>query len=99
MLFRSPGPYDSAKSATILMPASVANPIASTDMPVSTAAKVDMSKENVIGLMSKGRQRIQAKEIYPKYAHNYLWEEDRHPTLLTSADLSEYTPPLPDRPP
>ena len=34
-------------------------------------------------------------EVQPRYARDFLWEEDRHPTFLTSADLSERAPPMP----
>ena len=45
------------------------------------------------------RRSLKTHEVQPRYACNFLWEEDRRPTFLTSADISEYAPPLPDPPP
>ena len=57
-----------------------------------------MSKESAGSLRVKEKGRIKLKDVYPKYARNYLWEEDVRPTFLTSADLSEHAPPLPSPP-
>ena len=81
----------------------------STSVPIAMSAwsaeAVDTLKATPTVRETKARvvrERRELRDLHPKYTRDFLWEEDRRPTFLTSADLScdpVFATPPPDAPP
>lgn len=85
-------------TSTILAPVTNPNETVASGMFARNVIGADTSKDQASAMVqkiSKGKKRSRIKEVYPKYARDFLWEEDRRPSFQTSADLSEQAMPLP----
>ena len=49
-------------------------------------------------MVGKARKDVRIRDVYPKYARNFLWEEERRPSFRKSADLSDTATPVPSPP-
>ena len=89
----------------VLVPVSSQRVIAPTITYAWSAGAADMSRGTQT--VKKARARVakemrEHKDLHPQYVRDFLWEEDRRLSFITSADLScntSFALPLPSAPP